>query len=136
MNKKTRIIVLSILFIPFVWLYTGWLRNKIYQFDFDRGLEEPLPFDLPPVTLGVFITLLGMMIALLMSIGKTKKDNYKIWGISIIILSIPLTDALGFWYMLLSENHFAYLIVLFVSPFFLLIGICILLLGFVRESSK
>lgn len=135
MFRKARFITLTVLLIPFIWFYTGWLRNMIFLFNYKRDWDQPLPFNYLPLTAAAIATLLGIIITFLINIGKSQKSKFKIWGISAIILSTPMADALGNVYVIWGENLFAYLSAFIFLPIFLIIGIGLLLIGFFKKTS-
>ncbi len=132
--NKTRNVTLIVLFIPLFFLYTGWVMNKIYLLNFDHNWN--IPFKFSPVATGILIGFLTIFLTYLISKNESKNTKYKMWGISLILISIPLSDSLGTAYAILDENGFAYLSVLFFFPIIFIPGIVLLLVGFFKKPSK
>lgn len=134
MNKKTKDIIVTVLFIPLVLLYAGWIINKIYLFNPDHNWNVPFKFS--PVATGILIGILAMFLTYLISMGKLKSTKYKMWGTSLILISLPFSDSLGTAYAILDENGFAYLSVLFFLPIIIIIGLILLLVGIFKKRNR
>ena len=137
MNKKLRIVILSVLCILLILLIVSWLRFATFIIIpySSFGKQDIM---ISPLYLGYLITFLTISIASLLSIGKSKKAKYKIWGIAIMLpIALPLAYSIGITYSLIVGSPWATMLLLYAFPIIFIIGIIILLVGiFNKDQAK
>lgn len=128
MSQKTRILLSSIFFVILVYLIIIWVNNLLEPEDYTLGEK---------ISLGYFITLLSIPLGYLLGKGRSRKTQFIIWGIAILIpISSPLSYSIGFSYAVYSGNGFAALLMLYVFPIFSFIGTILLLIGIFKRRSN
>ncbi|MFD2629948.1 hypothetical protein [Oceanobacillus kapialis] len=135
MSKNVYDVLISVLVISLVYFTIAWVRFFIFVVDNDHWLAQE-DFYLSPITLGYVITLLTVILASLLSKGKSNKTKYKIWGTLLIIpISFPLAYSIGMSYARIEEKPWGALLMLFVFPIILLIGLVLFFVGvFMKEE--
>lgn len=136
MNKKVRIVILSVLTISLMILVIPWLRFLVFIVYPDSFFAER-NIIISPIILGYLITLLTILIAYLLTRGMPKKRKYKVWGIAIILpISIPLAYSIGKTYAVILGNPWASLLMFYAFPVIFLIGLIMLLVGVFKKETK
>lgn len=134
MNENVKKVLLSILFILLVLFSVPWLTMLAFILGFWDGVEKS-DIWLSPLYSGYMITLISLSIAVLLSLGKSKKVKYRIWGVILMIpISLPLAYSMGLTYAILEENPWATMILLFIFPVIFIIGLVLLLVGIFKKS--
>lgn len=134
MNKKLSIVILSVLFILLILFVVPWLRFAAFII-IPNGSFGKQDIMISPLYLGYLITLLTIPIAYLLSMGKSKKAKYKMWGIVIMLLiSLPLAYSIGITYSLIVGNPWATLLLLYVFPVIFIIGLILLVVGIFKKD--
>src|SRR5690625_4270505 len=134
MNNKWRIIMLSVLFILLIIFVVPWLRFAAFVI-FPNSFFGKQDIMISPLYLGYFITLLTAAIAYLLSIGKSNKSKYKVWGVAIIVpISLPLAYSIGITFAYIEGNPWATMLVLVIFPVIFVIGLIILLVGIFKKD--
>lgn len=134
MNQKLRIILLSVLFIILLLFIVLWLRIAVFIIfpDSSFGKQDIL---ISPLYLGYFITLLTVGIVYLLSMQKSNKIKYRVWGIAIMVpISLPLAYSIGITYAYIEGNPWATSILIVVFPVIFIIGLIILLIGIFKKD--
>ncbi|MFU1996835.1 hypothetical protein [Priestia megaterium] len=90
-----------------------------------------------PFVIGYGIAIIGAMIAYQLSKGKTKKRQYIVWGITIILAISPfLSFAIGLTYAFIKEDGWAALIMWYIFPIIFVIGLIVLLIGIFKKKEQ
>ncbi len=88
-----------------------------------------------PFVVGYGIAIIGAIIAFQLSEGKTKKRQYIIWGITLMLAISPfLSFAIGLTYAVIAKNGWAVLIMWYIFPVLFLIGFITLLVGIFKRK--
>ena len=70
-----------------------------------------------PFVVGYGIAIIGAIIAFQLSEGKTKKRQYIIWGITLMLAISPfLSFAIGLTYAVIAKSGWAALIMWYIFP--------------------
>jgi len=135
LNKKLRIIILSILFILLIIFLVPWLRFAIFIY-FPRSFFGKQDIMIPPLYLGYLITITTVVMAYLICIGKSIKSKYKVWGIAIMVpISLPFAYSIGITYAYIERNPWATTLMFIVFPVIFIIGLIILLVGIFKKKN-
>ncbi|MGE7024433.1 hypothetical protein [Solibacillus cecembensis] len=87
------------------------------------------------IVIGYLITLLGVVIAYLLSVGKSKKRKYMVWGIALMLpISPALAFSLGLTYAAIIRDNWSALIMVFICPIIFIIGLIMLLVGIIKKE--
>ncbi|WP_239984630.1 hypothetical protein [Lentibacillus sediminis] len=134
MNKKLRIVILAVLFILLFLFVVPWLRFAAFIIIPNNSFGEQ-DIMISPLYLGYLITLLTVPIAYLLSMDKSNKSRYKVWGIAIMLpISLPLAYSIGITYSFIVGNPWATILTLYVFPVIFIIGLIILLVGIFKKD--
>lgn len=134
MNKRLRIVILTILFILLIFFVVPWLRFAVFIISSDSSFAKQ-DIIISPLYLGYLITLLSITIAYLLGIGKSKKSKYKMWGVAIMLpISLPLAYSVGITYSLIVANPWATMLLLYVFPVIFIVGLILLLVGVFKQN--
>ena|SRR5690625_437858 len=134
MNKKLKVVLLCTLFILLLFFVVPWLRFAAFIIS-SEGPVAKQDIMISPLYLGYLITLISLPIAYLLSMGRSKKSKYRIWGIAIMLLiSLPLAYSIGITYSLIVENPWATMLLLYVFPVIFIVGLILLLVGVFKKS--
>ncbi len=88
-----------------------------------------------PFVVGYGIAIIGALIAYQLSKGKTKKRQYIVWGITLMLAISPfLSFAIGLTYAAITENGWAALIMWYIFPVIFVIGLIVLLIGIFKKK--
>jgi len=129
MSNKTKSIISVILLIPIVFFVTIWFRAL------ENPERDPFLLGSNIIYVGYIITLLGIPIPFLFSIEKSTKTKLKIWGLAISLLSAPFIYSLGFSLASYGGDGFIAIGAWMVYfPIMFLIGLIILIIGFVKKE--
>ncbi|WP_235816490.1 hypothetical protein [Bacillus massilinigeriensis] len=90
------------------------------------------------IVVGYGIAFIGAFVANMLSVGKSKKRKYKVWGIALMVpISPALSFALGLTYAIIEKNGWAALSMIYIFPIIFIIGLVMLLVGiFKKEETK
>lgn len=89
------------------------------------------------IVIGYGIAFLGVVIAYLLSVGKSKKGKYKVWGIALMVpISPSISFAIGLTYAVMMENGWAAMIMWIIFPILFIIGLVMLLVGFFKKEES
>lgn len=103
----------------------------------DPGRFEQRTIKIHPIFSSYTITLFTILITYLLSKGISAKGKFIIWGIVILLISPPLTNAIGYSYAFYGGSGFAAIGAWMIYfPIIILIGITLLLVGFFKKSAR
>jgi|SRR5690625_4968302 len=89
------------------------------------------------IIVGYVITLLGAVIAYLLSQDKSIKRKYVVWGLAFMVpISQALAFSVGLTYARIVENAWAALIMWYIFPILFLIGLIMLLVGIFKKDKN
>src|SRR5690625_2425168 len=128
-------ILLCMLFSLLISFIVPWLRFAAFIISFDGSFAKQ-DIMISPLYLGYLITLVSAPIAYLLSMGKSKKSKYRIWGIIIILpISLPLAYSVGITYSFIVGTPWATIVLLPVFSVLFIAGIILLLVGIFKNNA-
>jgi hypothetical protein len=134
MNKKLKVVLLCTLFVLLLFFLVPWLRFE----SFIIGLEGPFAKQdimISPLYLGYFITLISLSLSFFLSMGRSKKSKFRIWGIFIMVpISLPLAYSLGITYSLIVRNPWATMLMFYIFPLIFIAGLILLFVGVFKKK--
>ncbi|MEH7399665.1 MULTISPECIES: hypothetical protein [Bacillaceae] len=89
------------------------------------------------IVIAMLIALFGAALALVFTIGQSRKRKYIIWGIANMVAIGPfLSFAIGITYAIIEGDGWAAMLMWVLYPFIFLIGLIQLIIGiFMKKSS-
>ncbi|WP_245698245.1 hypothetical protein [Sporosarcina ureilytica] len=133
-NKMLRMILLCFLFILLISFMVPWLRFAAFIIGSDGSFAKQ-DIMISPLYLGYLITLVSATITYLLSMGKSKKRKYTIWGIAVMLpISLPLAYSIGITYSFIVEDPWATILLLYVFPVIFIVGLILLLVGIFKKN--
>jgi len=89
------------------------------------------------IVIAILIALFGAALALVFTIGQSRKRKYIIWGIANMIAIGPfLSFAIGITYAIIEGNGWAGMLMWVLYPIIFVIGLIQLIIGiFMKKSS-
>ncbi|PGM58421.1 hypothetical protein [Bacillus sp. AFS053548] len=89
------------------------------------------------IFIAILIALFGATLALVFTIGQSRKRNFIIWGITNMIAIGPfLSFAIGITYAIIKGDGFAGMLMWVLYPIIFIIGLIQLIIGiFMKKSS-
>jgi hypothetical protein len=134
MSKRLNVVLLCILFVLLLFFVIPWLRFATFTIS-PEGSFAKQDIIISPLYLGYLITLISIPIACLLSMGKSRKSKYRIWGIAIMLpISLPLAYSIGITYSIIVGNPWATMLLLFVFPVMFIVGLILLLIGVLKKN--
>lgn len=83
------------------------------------------------------IAILGSVVALNFSKGKSKKRKYIIWGITIMVAIAPfLSFSIGLTYAWIVRDGWAGMLMFVLFPIIFFLGLIVLLIGVFKEKRR
>ncbi len=134
MNKKLKVVLLCTLFVLLLFFLVPWLRFASFIY----GSESPFAKQdimISPLYLGYFITLISLSLAFFLSMGRSKKSKFRIWGIFIMVpISLPLAYSIGITYSLIVRNPWATMLMFYIFPLIFIAGLILLCVGVCKKN--
>lgn len=89
------------------------------------------------IVLAVFITIIGVAIACIFSMAKTRKRKYIVWGIvNIFIIGPSLSFAIGLTYAIIERNGWAAMLMWIIYPIIFLFGLIQIIIGIFMKNTS
>ena len=86
------------------------------------------------IFVGFAIAAAGALAAYFLSIGKTRKRKYIVWGIVTMIAIAPfLSFSIGLSYAIMEENGWAALIMFYLFPIIFVVGLILMIVGIFKK---
>lgn len=87
--------------------------------------------------IALLIVLVGLIAGFQLTVGRSEKGNYIVWGIITMIAFAPfLSFVIGVMYGIVVKNSWATSIMMLLAPIIFVIGLIILLLGIYKNDKE